>query len=94
MFIREMCLLMGTEHLDACLKGIYKEFSANSKFVSAAAIPRIRFMINCVVELFGIDLAASYQQAFMFIRQLAIVLRNALTIKTKVYVWKKYSELD
>lgn len=85
LFVREMALLMGTDQLDACLKGIYKEYAANTKFVSASALPRIRFMVNCVVELYGIDLAASYQQAFVFIRQLAIILRNALTMKTKVY---------
>ncbi|MCO5547204.1 hypothetical protein L7F22_000649 [Adiantum nelumboides] len=82
-FVREMALLMGTDQLDACLKGIYKEYAANCKFVTASALPRIRFMVNCVVELYGVDLAASYQQAFVFIRQLALILRNALTMKTK-----------
>ncbi|MCO5596819.1 hypothetical protein L7F22_050889 [Adiantum nelumboides] len=92
-FVREMALLMGTDQLDACLKGIYKEYAANCKFVTASALPRIRFMVNCVVELYGVDLAASYQQAFVFIRQLALILRNALTMKTKesyrhVYSWQ------
>ncbi|KAI5071127.1 hypothetical protein GOP47_0013378 [Adiantum capillus-veneris] len=93
LFVREMALLLGTDQLDACLKGIYKEYAANSKFVTASAFPRIRFMVNCVVELYGVDLAAAYQQAFVFIRQLAIILRNALTMKTKesykhVYSWQ------
>lgn len=35
-------------------------------------------MINCLVELYGIDLACSYQQMFVYIRQLAIHLRNAI----------------
>lgn len=99
LFVREMALLMGTDQLDACLKGIYKEYAANTKFVSASALPRIRFMVNCVVELYGIDLAASYQQAFVFIRQLAIILRNALTMKTKesfkhVYSWQYINCLE
>ncbi|KAH7439635.1 hypothetical protein KP509_04G069800 [Ceratopteris richardii] len=99
LFIREMALLLGTDHLDACLKGMYKEYAANSKFVTASSLPRIRFMANCVVELYGVDFAASYQQAFVFIRQLAIILRNALTMKTKeafkqVYSWQYVNCLE
>lgn len=84
MFIREMALRLGSDYLEACLKGMYKEYVANARFVNATSLPRIHFMASCVVELYGIDLAAAYQNAFIFIRQLAIVLRNALTMKTKV----------
>ena len=84
MFIREMALRLGSDYLEACLKGMYKEYVANSRFVNPTSLPRIHFMASCVVELYGIELGASYQNAFIFIRQLAIVLRNALTMKTKV----------
>lgn len=84
MFLREMALRLGSDYLEACLKGIYKEYVANSRFVNPTSAPRIQFMASCVVELYGIDTSASYQNAFIFIRQLAIVLRNALTMKTKV----------
>lgn len=79
-----MALRLGSDYLEACLKGMYKEYVANARFVNATSLPRIHFMASCVVELYGIDLAAAYQNAFIFIRQLAIVLRNALTMKTKV----------
>jgi len=84
MFIREMALRLGSDYLEVCLKGMYKEYVANSRFVNPTSLPRIHFMASCVVELYGIDSAAAYQHAFIFIRQLAIVLRNALTMKTKV----------
>lgn len=89
LFIREMALQLGTDYLDTCLKSIYKEYAANSRFVNQTRLPQIRFMANCVVELYGIDLAASYQHAFVFIRQLAILLRNAFTMKTKVCLKSK-----
>lgn len=99
LFVREMAIHLGTDFLDACLKGIYKEYAANSKFVNASTLPRVRFMANCVVELYGIDFGASYQHAFVFIRQLAVVFRNALTMKTKdsykdVYSWQYINCLE
>ncbi|KAJ7191601.1 hypothetical protein O6H91_Y523000 [Diphasiastrum complanatum] len=98
-FIREMAIQLGTDYLEACLKGIYKEYTANSRFVNATSLPHIHFMANCAVELFGIDLAVSYQNSFVFIRQMAIVLRNALTVKTKeafksVYSWQFMNSLS
>ncbi|KAH8970165.1 hypothetical protein BDL97_02G073800 [Sphagnum fallax] len=99
MFIREMAVCLGTEYLESCLKGMYKEYAASSRFVNPTSQPRIQFMVSCVVELYGIDLSASYQSAFIFIRQLAIILRNALTMKTKesykqVYRWQYINSLN
>ncbi|XP_057830087.2 nucleolar complex-associated protein 2 isoform X1 [Cryptomeria japonica] len=93
LFIRDMAVRMGSDCLEACLKGIYKAYVANCKFVNSARLQQIQFLGNCVVELYGVDLASAYQHAFVFIRQLAMILRNAITMKTKeafkqVYCWK------
>lgn len=50
-------------------------------------------MADCVVELFGLDLAVSYDHIFVALRQLAVLLRSALTTKEKesfraVYCWQ------
>lgn len=99
MFIREMALRLGSDYLETCLKGMYKEYVAHARFVNPTSLPRIHFMASCVVELYGIDSAAAYQNAFIFIRQLAIVLRNALSMKTKeafkqVYRWQYINSLN
>lgn len=53
----------------------------------------INFMRNCVVEIYGLNFQSSYQHAFVYIRQLAIHLRNGIIAKTKdsqasVYNWQ------
>jgi nucleolar complex protein 2 len=56
----------------------------NCHFVNAVKLKHIRFLSNCVIELLGVDLPTAYQHAFIFIRQLAMILRDALDTKTKV----------
>jgi len=73
--------------------GIYLSFVRNAKFTSARTVPLMAFLSNCVVEIYGLDMASAYQHAFVYIRQLAITLRNALHKRTKeayqtVYNWQ------
>ena len=61
--------------------------------MNAVNLPVINFMTNCVVEIYGLDFNSSYQHTFIYVRQLAIHLRNAVTTKTKeaqatVYNWQ------
>lgn len=46
--------------------------------------PVIAFMHNSLVEIFSLDENLSYQYGFVYIRQLAIHLRNAILQKKKV----------
>eukprot|EP00899_Mesostigma_viride_P025298 jgi/Mesvir1/5953/Mv00712-RA.1 len=92
LFIRQMCISIPS-FMEPALKGVYKAFTANAKFVTATSIRNIHFMTNCVVELYALDADVAYELAFTYIRQLAILLRSALTLKTKdsyrgVYNWQ------
>jgi nucleolar complex protein 2 len=91
LFIRDLAIRLGSDCLDSCLKGIYKDYVANCKFVNSARLQHIQFLSNCVVELYGVDLSNAYQHAFVFIRQMAMILRNALSVKTKVIMAFKIS---
>eukprot|EP01135_Chromosphaera_perkinsii_P003251 Nk52_evm26s239 gene=Nk52_evmTU26s239 len=91
--IRKLALWCPYPYLDICLKGCYLTFVRNAKFTTPQSLPVITFMQNCVVELFGMNMNSSYQHGFVYIRQLAIHLRNAITAKTKdgfkqVYNWQ------
>eukprot|EP01087_Luapelamoeba_hula_P014176 TRINITY_DN4116_c0_g1_i2.p1 TRINITY_DN4116_c0_g1~~TRINITY_DN4116_c0_g1_i2.p1 ORF type:complete len:772 (+),score=170.61 TRINITY_DN4116_c0_g1_i2:124-2439(+) len=96
--IHRMALRLPYPFINLCLKNTYLSFVRHSKFVHSASKPHIEFMSNCVVELYSLDPKAAYQHAFVYIRQLALHLRNALTNKTKeshrtVYNWQYINSL-
>ncbi|KAF7837124.1 nucleolar complex protein 2-like protein [Senna tora] len=93
LFLRDLCIRIGSDCLDDCYRGIYKAYVLNCHFVNAVKLQHIHFLGNCVIELLGVDLPSAYQHAFVYIRQLAMILRDALNTKTKeafrkVYEWK------
>ncbi|KAL1808677.1 hypothetical protein ACET3Z_025667 [Daucus carota] len=99
LFLRDLCVRIGSDCVDDCFKGIYKAYVLNCQFVNAKKLQHIQFLGNCVIEIFRVDLSAAYQHAFLFIRQLAMILKEALTMKTKesfrkVYEWKYINCLE
>eukprot|EP00891_Asterochloris_glomerata_P005532 jgi/Astpho2/5532/gw1.00079.30.1_t len=99
LFMRAMAVQLPPPMLDSVLKGVYRSFVSNAKFVNAATTPHIAFMASCVVEVFGLDMGAAYEHAFTYIKQLAVLLRAALSMKTKdafreVYCWQTVNCLE
>ncbi|XP_020094392.1 nucleolar complex protein 2 homolog [Ananas comosus] len=81
-FLRDLCVRLGSDCLDTILRGVYKAYVLNcklSKSVSRSKLQHIQLLGNCVTLLYGVDPPSAYQHAFVFIRQLAVVLRGALT---------------
>jgi nucleolar complex protein 2 len=64
-----------------CMKESYLAYVRNAKFGTAMQRGAVNFMANGVVELFLLDGVGAYQLAFVYIRQLAVHLRQALTQK-------------
>ena len=95
--IRQLALTQPFPFIENCLKATYLAYAKSAKFANAATVtsllPTLTFMGNCVVELYSLDYASSYQHAFIYIRQLALHLRTALQKKTPesfrvVYCWQ------
>ncbi|TGZ37887.1 nucleolar complex protein 2-like isoform X1 [Temnothorax longispinosus] len=79
--------------LEKLLETMYEKYGQNTKFVSPKTLPRINFMRHSLVEIYLLDHNISYSHAFLHIRQLAIDLKNAVTLKNKenlqaVYNWQ------
>ena len=74
-------------------KSLYITYARTSRGTTRASLPRIILMSSCIVNLAEMDVSATYQYGFIYIRQLAIHLRNA-THETsdgalrQVYCWQ------
>ncbi|KAI9467953.1 MAG: Noc2p family-domain-containing protein [Benjaminiella poitrasii] len=86
-------------YLDICLKNVYLSFVKNSKNTNLHTLPTINLMRNLAVQLYGINPILSYQQGFVYIRQLAIHLRQAMKVRSTknhntVYNWQYIHCID
>lgn len=98
-----LCILKIThgqmrQFLSDVLKNMYLAYVKNSKFVSPNTLPAINFMRRSLTEMFTLDLKVSYQHVFLYVRQLAIHLRNAIILQKKesfqyIYNWQFVNSL-
>ena len=78
-------------------KDSYLSYARRAEFSSTASVsgllPTLTFMGNCVVEIYSLDYASSYQHGFVYVRQLALHLRSSLKKCTPksfrtIYCWQ------
>lgn len=64
--------------MEALIRTILRSFaSAAAGTYTWRSVSNFRFMENCILELFRLDDATSYRVGYVWIRQLALLLRNA-----------------
>lgn len=80
--IRQMVLQLPGTLGEECFRGMYLTYARAAKTFSALTASGVVFMAQCVTELYTLDPAQAYQQAFLYIRQLALHLRTAMMKKS------------
>lgn len=98
-----LCILrMAINQKDSILETLYKtmyfKYVQNSKFVSPNTLAGINFMRHSLTEIYLLNPDLAYKYAFVYIRQLAIYLRNAITLKKQehfqaIYNWQYINSL-
>ncbi|KAJ1961405.1 Nucleolar Complex 2 protein [Dimargaris xerosporica] len=91
--LRRLTLLAPSQFLEESIRGLYKAYIRQAQNVTVFTLPHINLLRQCGVELLGFNTKLSYELAFVYIRQLATQLRNAITAKGRatykvVYSWQ------
>jgi len=91
--VRQIASELPASYVEHALKGLYLTYARSCRTTNRQTLQRVVLMSSCVVDVCGMDMQITYQHAFVYIRQLAIHLRNALQKASEeayrqVYNWQ------
>jgi nucleolar complex protein 2 len=78
------CIADEPDNVEVVLRLVVKTYCGRiSRACNPRTLPNILFAAKCIVDLFGVDMAASYTVAFAYLREMAVTLRVVLTAKER-----------
>ena len=80
--LRQMSLMLPGAVTEECFRLIYLNVARTAKSFNNVTSSSVLFMSKCIVELYLTDISMAYQQTFVYIRQLALLLRTTIQKKT------------
>jgi nucleolar complex protein 2 len=86
--IRALAVTCPFPFIELTFKGSYIAFGRYTGIAPASTQQRQQqeFLAQCVVELYSLDAAAAYEHAFVYLRELAVQLRQGIASKTAAAV--------
>ncbi|KAL8742788.1 MAG: hypothetical protein Q9190_004778, partial [Brigantiaea leucoxantha] len=99
LLIRRLAVISDASIRTAVLKTAYQGLIKGSRLTNPFTLPSINLMKNSAAELWGLDANIGYTTGFVYIRQLAVHLRQSITHPTKdsykqIYNWQYTHSLD
>lgn len=87
-------------NIDIVLRAVYNTYcNTVARVCNPKTLPNIMFAAKCTVDLFGVEMSASYTVAFSYLREMAVTLRSVLQAKDqrteadKVHNWSYVNAL-
>jgi nucleolar complex protein 2 len=78
------CIAEEPDNVEIVMRLAVRSFCGSiSRACNPRTIPNIMFTAKCIVDLFSVDMAASYTVAFAYLREMAVTLRAVLTSKER-----------
>jgi nucleolar complex protein 2 len=78
LFVRACVRRLGSSVREMCYKGMFLALMGCSRQYSVVNHEAITYVIQTIVDVYGIDLVLAYQTVFVYVKQLAMYLRTAL----------------
>lgn len=81
--IRQIAIALPGAAAEECMRSMYLKYARESRSYTELNAASTVFMAQCVAELYVVDPTIAYQQAFLYIRQLALHVRSAFLRKSQ-----------
>eukprot|EP00760_Papus_ankaliazontas_P011441 PhM_4_TR14776/c0_g1_i1/m.74185/K14833/NOC2; nucleolar complex protein 2 len=78
LFVRGCARTLGATIRETCFKGMFLSVMAVAKQWGPGTSQAIGYIIQSIVDMYGMDVVLAYQTVFVYIKQLAMYLRTAL----------------